>query len=218
MIDTGSPAFPTANDDDDDDVAWALSTAHVQWKRVSRADAVVWLRRAIDSAVSIGATWRAAELTRQTDAVETYLLTAAPVPFGPAGSEPSVEDFDGTEMVAGEAVSLHPDDDMLEVDGLLSGDSTDERTDITPEDEQPPARTSVEDATEIEPEADEDDAEVEIEEEIEDIAEVEIADDDILEEDVIEDGAGDDESGGDELGDDEIRDDDLDVPASPEDR
>jgi hypothetical protein len=50
--------FPVAKDDDDDDVAWALSTAQVQWKRGSQADAIVWLRRAIDSAVAVGATWR----------------------------------------------------------------------------------------------------------------------------------------------------------------
>ncbi|HYP88585.1 MAG TPA: hypothetical protein VEQ59_10535, partial [Polyangiaceae bacterium] len=74
MIDPGSPEFPTAKEDDDDDVAWALSTAQVQWKRGSQADAVVWLRRAIDSAVSVGATWRAAELTRETDALEAHLL------------------------------------------------------------------------------------------------------------------------------------------------
>jgi hypothetical protein len=76
MIEPGSPEFPAAKDDDDDDVAWALSTALVQWKRGSQADAVVWFRRAIDSAVSVGATWRAAELTRQTDALEGLLLGA----------------------------------------------------------------------------------------------------------------------------------------------
>jgi hypothetical protein len=52
MTDSGSPPFPAAKDDDDDDVAWALSTAQVQWKRGSQADAVVWLRRASRSAGS----------------------------------------------------------------------------------------------------------------------------------------------------------------------
>ncbi|HXK20935.1 MAG TPA: hypothetical protein VNG33_24155, partial [Polyangiaceae bacterium] len=84
MNDPGSPDFPAAKDDDDDDVAWALSTAQVQWKRGSQADAVVWLRRAIDSAVSVGATWRAAELTRQTDELEAYLVS------GPAVAPPPV--------------------------------------------------------------------------------------------------------------------------------
>src|SRR3954468_414510 len=89
MTDTGSPEFPTAKDDDDDDVAWGLSTAQVQWKRGSQADALVWLRRAIDAAVSVGATWRAAELTRQTDELEAYLVSgpaASPAPRSAQGN------------------------------------------------------------------------------------------------------------------------------------
>lgn len=91
MIEPGSPEFPAAKDDDDDDVAWALSTALVQWKRGSQADAVVWFRRAIDSAVTVGATWRAAELTRQTDALEAELLgarSAAPPSYPAPSSAP----------------------------------------------------------------------------------------------------------------------------------
>src|SRR5690349_24472455 len=97
MTDPGSPEFPTAKDDDDDDVAWALSTAQVQWKRGSQADAVVWLRRAIDSAVSVGATWRAAELTRQTDELEAYLVSGpAEAPAASLQGEVVIDDFDGT--------------------------------------------------------------------------------------------------------------------------
>ena len=100
MNDLGSPEFPSAKDDDDDDVAWALSTAQVQWKRGSRADAVVWLRRAIESAVAVDATWRAAELTRQTDALEADLTrgpSAAPIP-GDLPRE-NFDDFDGTDPI-----------------------------------------------------------------------------------------------------------------------
>lgn len=32
---------------DDDDVAWALQTAAVQWRRGAKPDAVLWLRRAV---------------------------------------------------------------------------------------------------------------------------------------------------------------------------
>src|SRR5688572_1952898 len=109
MTDPGSPEFPAPKDDDDDDVAWALSTAAVQWKRGTPADAVVWLRRAIDSAVAVAATWRAAELTRQTDALEAYLENAPAV-------EQAIEveeDFDGTDMIDAEAMSL-PGDDLSE--------------------------------------------------------------------------------------------------------
>ena len=125
MIETGSPAFPTAKDDDDDDVAWALSTAQVQWKRGSAADAVTWLRRAIDSAVSVGATWRAAELTRQTDAIEAHFVHgAAPVPASaPPPTEVVVDDFDGTDIIDDDATSLPPDADMSEAtERYLKGD------------------------------------------------------------------------------------------------
>jgi hypothetical protein len=108
------PAFPVAKDDDDDDVAWALSTAQVQWKRGSQADAVVWLRRAIDSAVSVGATWRAAELTRQTDDLEAALMRGEPVGPSSVPSAVAIDDFDGTDMIDDEAMSLPPDADMAE--------------------------------------------------------------------------------------------------------
>lgn len=154
MTDPGSPEFPAPKDDDDDDVAWALSTAAVQWKRGSPADAVVWLRRAIDSAVAVAATWRAAELTRQTDALEAHLQSPAPQP------EQHIveveEDFDGTDMIDTDAMSLPPDDDMSEarrekLPYELSGDSTDETTDITPE-ERPASEPEevVEEVDEIE--------------------------------------------------------------------
>ncbi len=48
------PPFPEPLDDDDDDVAWALQTAKVQWNRGGRADALVWLGRAADSADQLG--------------------------------------------------------------------------------------------------------------------------------------------------------------------
>ncbi|MEP7052680.1 MAG: hypothetical protein ABJB12_20095 [Pseudomonadota bacterium] len=56
--------FPEPLDDDDDDVAWALQTAKVQWQRGGSADAVVWIGRAADSADQLGNVWRAAELRR----------------------------------------------------------------------------------------------------------------------------------------------------------
>ncbi|HTA88269.1 MAG TPA: hypothetical protein VK745_01785, partial [Polyangiaceae bacterium] len=64
MISPLSSRFPQALDDDDDDVAWALQTAQVQWKRGGQADAIVWLRRAADSADQLGLVWRAADLRR----------------------------------------------------------------------------------------------------------------------------------------------------------
>jgi hypothetical protein len=155
MTDPWSPDFPAAKDDDDDDVAWALSTAQVQWKRGSRADAVVWLRRAIDSAVAVGATWRAAELTRETDALEAFLVggRAAPGPPSMQGEVVVDEDYDGTDMIDEEVMSLPSDAQMSAQLGedadeqltpltslsSLSADATDELTDVTPDEDQPPA-------------------------------------------------------------------------------
>jgi len=61
------PPFPEPLEDDDDDVAWALQTAKVQWTRGGQADAIVWLKRAADSAAQLGLVWRAADLRRMTD-------------------------------------------------------------------------------------------------------------------------------------------------------
>jgi hypothetical protein len=77
---TGAPfpsAIPPPRDDDDDDVAWALQTAQVQWKRGAQADAVVWLRRAAESAISIGAFDRSVELNRAAGELEHLLGQAA---------------------------------------------------------------------------------------------------------------------------------------------
>ncbi len=37
--------FPEPLDNDDDDVAWALQTAKVQWLRAGKTDALVWIGR-----------------------------------------------------------------------------------------------------------------------------------------------------------------------------
>jgi hypothetical protein len=177
----GPLEFPGAKDDDDDDVAWALSTALVQWKRGSRADAVVWLRRAVDSAVSVGATWRAAELTRQTDALEEALLRRAEAP---SASAVEVDDFDGVDIIDEDDTSVPPAATRTAPSfEPLHGDATDEHTDVTaelvPEDE--------EEATEIEPEPDDDDDDAP---EIEDVEILEIEEDDISEDDLgdVDDG------------------------------
>ena len=165
MIDPGSPDFPAAKDDDDDDVAWGLSTAQVQWRRGSQADAIVWLRRAIDSAVSAGATWRAAELTRETDALESFVLRGpAAAPLSGQG-QVVIDDYDGTDMIGDDVMSLPPDADLDAVSVRpLSADATDERTDVTPGDERPVEEEVVQEVVEID---------------ADDIAEDEISDDDV---------------------------------------
>src|SRR6187431_3158615 len=67
------PPFPEPLEDDDDDVAWALQTAKVQWTRGGHADAIVWLTRAADTADQLGNVWRAADLRRMVDDLSAYL-------------------------------------------------------------------------------------------------------------------------------------------------
>jgi len=73
----GEPVIPPPLADDDDDVAWALQTAAVQWQRGSRADAVVWLRRAVDAAIAAGNPGRTKDLTELAAHVADRLVSEA---------------------------------------------------------------------------------------------------------------------------------------------
>jgi len=73
----GEHVIPPPLDDDDDDVAWALQTAAIQWQRGQRADAVVWLRRAVDAAITAGNPARTRELTRLASEVADRLVAEA---------------------------------------------------------------------------------------------------------------------------------------------
>jgi hypothetical protein len=86
-------AIPPPLADDDDDVAWALQTAAVQWKRGLYADALVWLERAVESAIEIGNPARASELQQRAAALSAYVPAQAPPE--PAAGRLSIEiDFD----------------------------------------------------------------------------------------------------------------------------
>ncbi|HEY3499071.1 MAG TPA: hypothetical protein VGK73_30480, partial [Polyangiaceae bacterium] len=101
------PAFPKALDDDDDDVAWALQTAAVQWERGGHADAVVWLRRAAEAAIEAGKFGRGADLQRGANLVHTWVERGV---VGPAPDED-----DGVDaLLATEA----PDIETSEMRGL----------------------------------------------------------------------------------------------------
>lgn len=88
---TMADAIPAALDDDDDDVAWALQTAAVQWKRGLFADAIVWLRRAVDAAIQTGNPQRATDLNHAAaDLTERMLASAAaaaPAPGSDSGAD-----------------------------------------------------------------------------------------------------------------------------------
>jgi hypothetical protein len=72
-------AIPKPLADDDDDVSWALQTAAVQWGRGAYQDALVWLRRAAESAIDISAWSRAADLNATATRLEKQ-LSKAPLP------------------------------------------------------------------------------------------------------------------------------------------
>jgi hypothetical protein len=66
--------IPSPLDEDDDDVAWALQTAAVQWRRGAKPDAVLWLRRAVESAMEVGHAQRAMQINAQIAGVEERLV------------------------------------------------------------------------------------------------------------------------------------------------
>ena len=87
-----SSPIPSPRDDDDDDVAWALQTAQVQWKRGGRAEALTWLRRAAESAIEAEAWMRAQEINNSAAAFERDhvqpgpSVSSAPPAHGPVPS------------------------------------------------------------------------------------------------------------------------------------
>jgi len=66
-------AIPKPLPEDDDDVSWALQTAAVQWGRGAYQDALVWLRRAAESAIELSAWSRAADLNATATRLEKQL-------------------------------------------------------------------------------------------------------------------------------------------------
>src|SRR5512147_562370 len=73
-------AIPKPLPDDDDDVSWALQTAAAQWGRGAYQDAIVWLRRAAESAIDIEAWSRAADLNATASRLEKQLSRPANQP------------------------------------------------------------------------------------------------------------------------------------------
>jgi Cyclic nucleotide-binding domain len=75
------PALPRALDDDDDDVGWALQTAGVQWERGGTDDAIVWLKRAAESAAEAGKFVRSAEIQRRANEIDRWLKQSVTFPI-----------------------------------------------------------------------------------------------------------------------------------------
>ena len=148
---TEPSGFPEPLDNDDDDVAWALQTAKVQWNRGGHADALVWLRRAADSADQLGSVWRAADLRRIADELTANPQRALPpisqAPGSVGGSE--IDDLLEEPERSG-VTSLPPlraapaplssyapvDVDDFEVDAEVDAEPFDEEVDAEPFDEE----------------------------------------------------------------------------------
>src|SRR5512133_159538 len=85
-------AIPKPLPEDDDDVSWALQTAAVQWGRGAYQDALVWLRRAAESAIELNAWSRGADLNATATRLEKLLVqsqSGAPPSSIPVGA-PSI--------------------------------------------------------------------------------------------------------------------------------
>jgi len=91
---TGLPPLspiPDPRPDDDDDVAWKLQTAQVEWRRQAYDDALLWLRRAAEAALELSQWSRAADLNAAATRVEKTIasLGAIESPQLPSFDAPS---------------------------------------------------------------------------------------------------------------------------------
>jgi hypothetical protein len=114
--------IPPARDTDAEDVVWALQTSEALWKRNERGDAIVWLRRAAQSAGETNDDDRALELARTAAELTEWLARASSASLAtappPSGRGPAadveidtllrVSQVDPSEL-AGAPVSLEPE-------------------------------------------------------------------------------------------------------------
>jgi hypothetical protein len=100
-----SSVFPRPSASDPDDVVWTLQTAAVQWQRGLRADAIVWVRKAADTAIALGQAERAEELRDHAARLAEFLWTdpeepTEEVPFEPRRiSRRGGDDEDAEEII-----------------------------------------------------------------------------------------------------------------------
>ncbi len=181
--------FPEPLADDDDDVAWALQTAKVQWQRGTRADAIVWLRRAADSAESTNNAWRAIDLRRSADELSTKLNSVArpvlgrrppplasnrPTLSGPASSPPprsglEIDELLGVKEVHSSRYDAPSDEVEVEVSESFEEMVLEDQEDREDQEDQEPRAELVsaelltdDEHEEIEPEVIEDSALIEV--------------------------------------------------------
>jgi hypothetical protein len=166
-----SSVFPRPSASDADDVVWTLQTAAVQWQRGLRADAIVWVRKAADTATQLGHGLRAEELRGHAARLAEFLwsdpeetIQDAPVlPSRYPGDPRSVdeaeeilelEELDAEELEFTESELPTPDDAVADISEedltyYREGGENSEPTHVLPDDldlrsdsEPPPARES----------------------------------------------------------------------------
>jgi hypothetical protein len=91
--------IPAPLENDDDDVAWALQTAAVQWRRGAKPDAVLWLRRAVESAMEVGHDQRAMEINARIAGVEDLIVNDVFSSPPPALEDPTFAEAPGRASI-----------------------------------------------------------------------------------------------------------------------
>jgi hypothetical protein len=156
-----SSVFPRPAASDGDDVVWTLQTAAVQWQRGLRADAIVWVRKAADSATQLGQTARAEELRDHAARLAEFLWSDPEEPFEdvvPNGSTPKrqigtrrvsrneepdevieIEELEGYELEFSETDLPTPDDAVADISAedltyYQDGEEVSEPTNVLPDD------------------------------------------------------------------------------------
>jgi hypothetical protein len=120
--------IPPPQDDDHEDVAWALRAASAQWKRDSRDDAVAWVKRAAETADEVGQRGRAEELKNLAAALSGSPRSMAPKAMAPPPPRPGVAVAPppprAPQPSLGVVVDVELDDveEVDEVDELLEDD------------------------------------------------------------------------------------------------
>ena len=109
------PAFPRALDDDDDDVAWALQTAAVQWERGGAADAIVWLKRAAEAAAESGEFSRSADIQRRANELDRWLRVKPAFKIQEDDGDDGVDELLATDAPEIEAVAAEPTASLVDV-------------------------------------------------------------------------------------------------------
>jgi hypothetical protein len=156
-----SSVFPRPAASDGDDVVWTLQTAAVQWQRGLRADAIVWVRKAADSATQLGQAERAEELRDHAARLAEYLWSDPEEPFEdivPNGQVPKrqigtrrisrneepdeiieIEELEGYELEFSETDLPTPDDAVADISAedltyYQDGEEVSEPTHVLPDD------------------------------------------------------------------------------------